>query len=273
MIPLSHDGASRQQQLPLAISNRNRRPSYTIPLFAEAPTATSTTNNIEEEEEEELTPAIIAEMIEVSFLQSCLQLSQGYIDVLKLFIVAVKAGYEDSLPLSELHQLVETCPVNSAGRDLMKEEKELRFEWMKVVYEIMNELQPDLKIDSSGGNESDDDNTAKNRISEVVKAMLSIQNELQNEEETSGGSKDANVALTNLTVDQMLERSPSLSDLNESISDPMEKAFLTNDIRVAMMTFRVLEEERICNQDASGRAIAGGGASEETVPRPPIPGT
>src|SRR5210317_112346 len=41
-------------------------------------------------EEKELTPSTIAEMIEVSFIQSCLQLSQGYVDVLKLFIVAVK---------------------------------------------------------------------------------------------------------------------------------------------------------------------------------------
>ena len=56
------------------------------------------------ETKEELTPEIIAEMIEVSFLNSCLQLSQGYVDVLKLFIVAVKSGHELSIPLSELHQ-------------------------------------------------------------------------------------------------------------------------------------------------------------------------
>ena len=55
----------------------------------------------ETKEEKELTPPIIAEMIEVSFLNSCLQLSQGYVDVLKLFIVAVKAGYELKVHLSE----------------------------------------------------------------------------------------------------------------------------------------------------------------------------
>mmetsp|Transcript_17457 Transcript_17457/g.30068 ORF Transcript_17457/g.30068 Transcript_17457/m.30068 type:complete len:317 (+) Transcript_17457:687-1637(+) len=247
-------------------SNKYRRSLHTTgPLFTQPSTGVST-----DDEEKELTPATIAEMIEVSFLQSCLQLSQGYIDVLKLFIVAVKAGYERSLPLDELHQLVETCPVNSAGRDLMKEEKELRFEWMKVVYEMMNALNPDLEdVSASGGLESDESNIL--RITEVVKAMVAIQGGLQREEETTGGKQDATVAVNNLTVEQALERSSSLSKLNESITNPMEKAFFTNDIRVALMTFRVLEEEKVCMQDASGRTVSASGGGE--APRAPIPGT
>ncbi|KAL9187379.1 hypothetical protein ACHAXT_001482 [Thalassiosira profunda] len=215
-------------------------------------------------EEKELTPEAIAEMIEVSFLQSCLQLSQGYIDVLKLFIVAVKAGYERGMPLSELHKLVEECPVNSAGRDLMTEEKELRLEWMGMVYAMLNALGPESKVDSREGTRSE---SANERISKVVEAMLAIREGLQSEEETTGGKEDATVALTTLTVETALERSPSLSKLSESISDPMEKAFLTNDIRVALMTFRVLQEEQVCLQDGSGKGSRG------KVPRPPIPGT
>ncbi|KAL3757508.1 hypothetical protein ACHAWU_000905 [Discostella pseudostelligera] len=98
--------------------------------------------------------------------------------------------------------------------------------------------------------------------------MLSIQRTLLDEESNSGGKQDATVSLTNLTVDQALAKSNSLSVLYETtLNNPMERAILTNDIRVAILTFRVLEEERICLQDKSS------GGKEERVPRPPIPGT
>ena len=48
-------------------------------------------------------PATVAYTIEVSFVQSYLQLSQGCVDVLRLFIVAAKAKNELSLPLDELN--------------------------------------------------------------------------------------------------------------------------------------------------------------------------
>mmetsp|Transcript_31938 Transcript_31938/g.67152 ORF Transcript_31938/g.67152 Transcript_31938/m.67152 type:complete len:336 (+) Transcript_31938:69-1076(+) len=264
---------SSPQQLRVIRSRISSRSFYKTILFSQ-PSSTPVTTNNDDEKEKELTPSAIAELIEVSFLQSCLQLSQGYIDVLKLFIVAVKAGYERSLSLEELHQLVQDCPVNSAGRDYVKEERDLRLEWMRVVYELLNALKiPDHEagVDSSivsGG----DDELVNTRVSEVVQAMLAIQNELQNEEDTSGGKQDATVVLSNLTADQALERSPSLSKLNESMSSsPMEKAFLINDIRVALVTFRVLEEEKVCIQDRIG--TSGGKGLDEQVPRPPIPGT
>mmetsp|Transcript_32826 Transcript_32826/g.60509 ORF Transcript_32826/g.60509 Transcript_32826/m.60509 type:complete len:322 (+) Transcript_32826:24-989(+) len=259
---------SSQQQTYLTNKLRHRWLSSSMSLFSQ-PQKTTSTNNVSEEQPEELTPETIAEMIEVAFLQSCLQLSQGYIDVLKLFIVAVKAGYELPLPLEDLHRLVQECPVNSAGRELMKEEKALRLEWMTMVYEMLNALKSDVEVESV----DNDHDAAKFRISAVVQAMLSIQNGLQNEEESTGGKIDATVALNTLSVEQALERSPSLSKLNESLlSDPMGMAFLTNDIRVALMTFRVIEEERVCTEDASGRTTSGAGNRGE-VPRPPIPGT
>lgn len=259
---------SSQQQPSLTNKIRHRWLSSSTPLFSQ-PQATTSTDKVGEEQPEELTPETIAEMTEVAFLQSCLQLSQGYIDVLKLFIVAVKAGYEFPLSLEELHRLVQECPVNSAGRELMKEEKELRLEWMTMVYEMLNALKSDVEVESA----DDDDDAAKLRISTVVQAMLSIQNGLHTEEESTGGKIDATVALNTLSVEEALERSPSLSKLNESLmSDPMGMAFLTNDIRVALMTFRVIDEEKVCTEDASGRTTSRAGNGGE-VPRPPIPGT
>ncbi|KAL7524304.1 hypothetical protein ACHAXR_000515, partial [Thalassiosira sp. AJA248-18] len=260
MLPSSNDAYLAVAAAPFSSSHNlspsmafftNRKRTITNLAQQQQPTTTP-----EEEEKIELTPPIIAEMIEVSFLQSCLQLSQGYIDVLKLFIVATKSGYELNIPLSELHQLVKDCPVNSAGRDLMKEELELRLEWMRMVYEMLNALNDGNSLSGvdcssiGGGDVGDEDEAAASasskRISTVVQAMLAIQSKIQTEETSTGGKQDATVALTTLTVEQALERSVSLMEMNESLVDnPMEKAFLTNDIRVALVTFRVLEEEKI----------------------------
>ncbi|EJK69879.1 hypothetical protein THAOC_08822, partial [Thalassiosira oceanica] len=212
-------------------------------------------------EEERITPETVAELVEVSFLNACLQLSSGYVDVLKLFIVACKSGYDLDLSLESLHQLVLDCPVNSAGRDLMKEEIDLRREWMVVVYTILNELL-DVRVVEVG--EVGCDEISTTRVETVVQSMLSIQKQLSQEEEASGGKLNAMSKLTSLTVDQVLEMSSDLSQL-QSECDQIQKAFLMNDIRVAVQTFKVLEEERICTE--------GSAVSSNAVPRPSIPGT
>ncbi len=156
----------------------------------------------------------------------------------------------------------------------MNEEKELRYEWMKTVYELLNALNPNSSDDDgilrTSGDEStkEENNDAESaRILGVVQSMIFIQRKLLEEETNSGGKQDAILRLTNLTVDQAIEQSELLSKLYDStVNNPMERAILTNDIRVAILTFRVLEEERVCLQDTSG----GGNA---VVPRPPIPGT
>jgi len=252
--------ANQQRSTTSNKSNAIKHTSYDGSLVLHA----NQQSTAETKEEKELTPPIIAEMIEVSFLNSCLQLSQGYVDVLKLFIVAVKSGHELSISLSVLNQLVEDCPVNSAGRDLMKEEKALRIEWMKVVYDLLNALNPDTKVGSST---NDSGEGSDKRISQVVQAMLDIKKDKENEEKKSGGEQDASVAISNLTVEQALECSSILSELNDSISDQMDKAFFTNDVRVALMTFRVLSEEKLCLEGSAGNTNSG------DVPRPPIPGT
>lgn len=212
---------------------------------------------------ENLTPEIIAEMIEVSFIQSCLQLASGYVDVLKLFIVAVKAGYEANLSMEVLSKLVEECPVNSAGRDLANEEKDLRREWMLVVYRMLNGLQiRNQIIDTNINNQS-----AEERVSRVVSAILAIRKELGWEEEKSGGKQDAIAAMSTLSVDEAILRSDLLTNLNDSCTSLMEQAFLKNDIRVAILTCKVLEEEKLCYEGSSSSNTGG------EIPRPPIPGT
>ena len=162
----------------------------------------------------------------------------------------------------------------------MNEEKELRYEWMKTVYELLNALNPNTSDDVHEEDDDDDDDesteeenndAASARILGVVQSMLFIQRKLLEEEINSGGKQDAILRMTNLTVDQAIEQCESLSKLHEStFNNPMERAILTNDIRVAILTFRVLEEERVCVQDKSSGDV--GDRMEEQVPRPPIPG-
>jgi hypothetical protein len=263
---LMADGRTYASSIMLLYSQPEAAPSSATSSAASAP---------KEEEEKDLTPETIAEMIEVSFLQGCMQLAQGYVDVLKLFIVAVKTGYEKKIPLDELNQLVQDCPVNSAGRDLMKEELELRREWMAVVYGMMealnnNEMGDQETTSDTTTTTGSSNDSSQTRVAQVVDSMLQLQRYLQEEEEQSGGEQDSIVALTNLTVEQALQKLPNLSQvIDELESSPMEKAFLTNDIRVALLTFKVIEEEKICFEDRKGRSL---GTSSE-IPRPPIKGT
>ena len=231
-----------------------------VTLSRHVETSLSLSSPKNDEEEEGVTPETVAELVEVSFLNACLQLSSGYVDVLKLFIVACKSGYDLDLSLESLHQLVLDCPVNSAGRDLLKEEIDLRREWMVVVYTLLNELL-DVRVEFG---EVGCDEISSKRVETVVQSMLSIQKQLSQEEEASGGKINAMSKLTSLTVDQVLEMSSDLSQL-QSACDQIQKAFLMNDIRVAVLTFKVLEEERICTEDSA--------TSSNAVPRPSIPGT
>jgi hypothetical protein len=207
----------------------------------------------------ELTPETIAELIEVSFIQSCLQLASGYVDVLKLFIVAVKAGYEANVSLSQLERLVEECPVNTANRELMKEEKELRREWMLVVYEMLRGLNGE----SVNSNDNNNDGVEA-RVSRVVASILDVCKQLESEEVQTGGRQDAKVTMASLSVSDTVKRSEVLTSMNASCNSPMEKALLMNAISVGVLTCKVLEEEKLCTD---------GSSSADVVARPPIPGT
>ncbi|KAL7463141.1 hypothetical protein ACHAXS_003523 [Conticribra weissflogii] len=275
-------------------------PVPVLPLHRPSFRLSSSTNSENEEEsekhqpssksqqEEEVTPEKIAEMIEVSFLQSCLQLSQGYIDVLKLFIVAVQAGYERRLPLRELIRLVDVCPVNSAGRELMPEEKSLRGEWMSVVYSTLYRLETTandgdfiMGDDENHGDEGNEwmtveemNTTSKERVQKIVRSVQRIRNGLRFREIQTGGKHDAIAALSAITVEKAMEMDEELRVMNEEYaSSPMDRAFFVNDVRVALLTCRVVEEEKLCSEGSRGNKKSGGDGNEDVVPRPSIPGT
>jgi hypothetical protein len=80
------------------------------------------------------TPAGIAEVLEVSFVDACMQLRSGYVDVLKMFIAASMASYEIGFSIEEIQKELNICPKQTANRPLMKEEVDLRHAWYCLVH-------------------------------------------------------------------------------------------------------------------------------------------
>jgi hypothetical protein len=179
------------------------------------------------------TPAGIAELLEVSFVNSCMQLRTGYVDVLKMFIAAATAGYELGFPIDEIKKELEVCQKQTARRPLMEEEVDLRRIWFSLVY---------LTLSSIGH---------PTRFSAVVE---SIPDELRDD---YGVLIDA-VAQSHkngesLSVEELMKRDQS--DLSE-----MERALKSQSMRVVTLTLQVLAE--------SAEAREGGAQP----PPPPIKG-
>ena len=140
-------------------SNSLRFPSSVILVQNDLFTPFSTTTRLYAEGDDEVQPLEkielndekIAEMLEVTFIKACLQLATGYVDVLKLFLAASSAGYARGISYPQLMQLVSDCPVNTANRDLSKEEVELRSGWIGLsylTYDTIDRLEGNAKDDN-----------------------------------------------------------------------------------------------------------------------------
>ena len=203
---------------------------------------------------EELTPAKIGEMIEVTFVNGVMQLSQGFIDVLKLFIVAVKAAYEQGIPISSLLEEVAACPVQSANRPLMDEEVALRSSWMNVVYLVLERAGHGTDDVAVGGTI---DEAARSKYGGIVNVLADAKR--KQEEEGSKVDKAAS-----LTLDEIIEmgKSNGASFDGLDLDNAMDKAIAQQCLKVMKTVLTVLDEERLCYEE--------GGVGP--APRPPIPG-
>jgi len=206
-------------------------------------------------EEKELTPDTVVEMIEVSFINACLQLAKGYVDVLKLFIVSVKAAYGMGITVPDLVAKLEVFPFQTANRPLMAEEVLLRSTWINLIYMMLENLE---ETDKFIVENSTVDNTIRQKYEEYIQFVTDWR-KAQNYED-----RDAAAMVTELNVDDVL-KDCSRTDAS-SMTDPMEKAMLPQNLRVALLTLVVIEEEKRCFEDD-------GGNLDPMPPQPPIPGT
>ncbi|GAX11965.1 hypothetical protein FisN_8Lh057 [Fistulifera solaris] len=92
------------------------------------------------ERNQELTLFKIAELVDLSFVPACLQLAEGYVDVLKLMIAAVQSAYVQGISPTLLIQEINALTTPAAGRPLMPEEEQLRNEWIQIVYITLQTL-------------------------------------------------------------------------------------------------------------------------------------
>ena len=190
---------------------------------------------------EELTPAKIGEMIEVTFVNGVMQLSQGFIDVLKLFIVAVKAAYEQGIPISSLLEEVAACPVQSANRPLMDEEVALRSSWTNVVYLVLERAGHGTDDVAVGGTI---DEAARSKYGGIVNVLADAKR--KQEEEGSKADKTAS-----LTLDEIIEmgKSSGASFDGLDLDNAMDKAIAQQCLKVMKTVLTVLDEERLCYEE------------------------
>mmetsp|Transcript_40435 Transcript_40435/g.59117 ORF Transcript_40435/g.59117 Transcript_40435/m.59117 type:complete len:334 (-) Transcript_40435:530-1531(-) len=240
--------------------------------------ASSELTETEEEEEEgasdeketELTLERIAELIEVSFVNACMQLASGYIDVLKLFVASTKAAYERSISLPTLQTSLQSCPNQSANRPLMKEEEELRAVWVQLIYLTLKEVGHESMEGEEvlpGDSVSTDVQT---KYEEVVRAVVKETLNQRNSDNKQPQKSAQNVPLGSSPLIK-LEDLPAdtQQSINDSFQDPMSKALLAQNIRVIGVTLAVLEEEERCFGEGMGGGSASSGGSP---PKPAIPG-
>ena len=186
---------------------------------------------------ESLSPGQIDELIEVSFIQACLSLAQGYVDTLKLFIVAVKASYEQGVRgVDELVDAVNRCPVQTARRPLLPEEEALRSTWIHAVHLMLEHIGHS----SAAQVNADDRNKTINHAIDlhVRETYTPILDDIV-QAKARGDAQSWN---TNNFVTSHRDLLP------ETIwEDQVQMAIVSQTIKVLYYTLIVLAEERLAN--------------------------
>ena len=187
------------------------------------------------------TPSGIAALLEVTFVQACMQLSSGYVDTLKLFIAAALTAYERGFTVNALSLELAQCPTQTAGRPLMQEEVDLRSVWLSLVYLTLANVRHE---------------------SEALEAVgASVPAEIRSKFQTFVydvvNAAQGGYTLESLKLEDMLRRQGTDS---ESLG-AVEKAILGQSMRVVFLTLTVRDE-----------AAAAGDLPPPRRPGPSIPG-
>ena len=160
----------------------------------------------------------------------------SYVDVLKLFIVSIKSGYELGILPLELIRNVDAVEQKAAGRELMVEEIRLRNTWMQVVYLVLNKA----------GYSSPDVGVADSIDSTIVAAY---------------SDKIATLVKRRERGEDF--RTEDLIETDADAEDPAASVIMAQSLRVVWLTLVVLEEEERCNVEF---------ARQDAPMRPQIPG-
>lgn len=246
------------------------------------------------------TPSGLAEVLECTFVNACMQLSSGYVDVLKLFIAGCIACYERRFTLTVMNDALNSCPVQTANRRLMDEEVNLRSQWLSVVY---------MTLESMGYRNNDDDGkpatneeaTEQSLTSSLSASIatdvrvkytpyISIVGDMYKKmvmQEDGSGSTPSSLLLS-LSVEDLMKRQQQQQQqqIEESSSPvptpkvdmtPFEEAIFLQSLRVVTLTPVVVIESMEASASssssvASTKTTNGTNSGAVMPPTPPIPG-
>ncbi|CAB9510222.1 expressed unknown protein [Seminavis robusta] len=223
------------------VRRQGQFPDLSVPSHIKRPLLfSSSTNDDNEQEGEELSPERVAELIEVSFVNGVMQLSQGYVETIKLFIASVISGYSLGISPQRLMEYVAACPDQSANRPLMDEEIQLRSTWIQVVYLVLEQVG---YLEKTEGDDDDGEEEVDASVRETYESAIPLLKQLKENGESFEGQK----------IFSKLSMEPP--------ENPLEEALAAQSLKVAWLTLVVLEEEEQCLED-----------KKPTKPQPPIPG-
>ena len=209
----------------------------------------------------------IAELIEVSFVNSCMELRTGHVDVLKCFIASCMAGYEFHFTIPQLLESLEIVEqtTQTANRPLMTEEVQLRTTWISLVYLTLSKIQHSLRGGKITKVQEREDKTTKSQslfesipesvrkdyetlVDQVATAYLnSIDNDIDTDDGTMG------------RILSMEELRSLDSTAASSLSSDAERAIRLQSIRIIPLTLQVRRE------------AAEAAESDQQQPNPPTP--
>jgi len=206
----------------------------TCSVAPRAPTAHIVAVKSADEQQGELTPSMVAELLEATFVNACMDLAKGYVDTLKLFIASAKSSYTMGLTIPAMEMELAACERQTANRPLMQEETELRRLWLCLVYLTLEELGQAGAAPEVGDSVPAD---LKEKYGPFVRNVVS--------------AKARGATLQSLKLDALLDTTAPRS--------AMETAILSQSMRLCFLAMVVVDEERL----ASG---------EDEPPKPFIPG-
>ena len=187
------------------------------------------------------TAAGVAQILEVTFVNACMQLATGYVDTLKLFIAAALTAYERGFTVNALNLELAQCPTQTAGRPLMQEEVKLRSVWLSLVYLTLANVRHESEASESVG----------------ASVPAEIRSKFQTFVYDVVNAAQGGYTLESLKLEDMLRRQGTDS---ESLG-AVEKAILGQSMRVVFLTLTVRDE-----------AAAAGDLPPPRRPGPSIPG-
>eukprot|EP00529_Nitzschia_sp_RCC80_P021714 CAMPEP_0113504656 /NCGR_PEP_ID=MMETSP0014_2-20120614/34839_1 /TAXON_ID=2857 /ORGANISM="Nitzschia sp." /LENGTH=390 /DNA_ID=CAMNT_0000399795 /DNA_START=64 /DNA_END=1236 /DNA_ORIENTATION=+ /assembly_acc=CAM_ASM_000159 len=229
----------------------------------------------------------LAEVLECTFVNACLQLSQGYVDVLKLFIAGCIACYERQFSVMDINDSLTKCDleIQTANRPLMEEETKLRFQWLCVVYLTLDSMGYS-NSDASGT--SDDGKQRTDSITAEVRDMYApyvriVGDKYKEIIQTKGGSMSSYFQDSPISVEDLMKekKESEEGDKAKTSMSPIEEAILLQSLRVATLTPVVVSEssaskevmESSSSSSSKGSLKERGEDDDEIMPpTPPIEG-